>query len=70
MRIGIGYWLASDALTDTVGTIKKSVDRSPSEAAPSCDRDGMHRGGLWDTLPTLDDLPTGFVLDEESARTE
>jgi hypothetical protein len=70
LRIGVGFSLATDPLTDTVETLAKAVDRQPSAAAPTCDADGLHHGGLWDTLPTLDDLPTGFVLDEESSRVE
>lgn len=65
LRVGLGVAWATDPSPDTVDVMKRAIDRASSQEPESCDRDGMHHGGLWDTLPILDDLPTGFVLSEE-----
>lgn len=66
LRIGVGFSLATDPLLDVLTALRKSIPHEATNHSVTCDQDGFHRGGIWDTLPDLDDLPSGFVLDGES----
>jgi hypothetical protein len=65
VQLGQGVALAGDPLVDVSGVLKKTIDRAEGGDATPVDGDGMRTGGLWDMLPRLEDLPEGFVLDEE-----
>jgi hypothetical protein len=57
--------LGGDSITPALEIMRKIVDRQPGQGATPTDADGMRTGGLWDMLPTLDDVPEGLTFDED-----
>lgn len=72
VRRGTVVWLyvaqghGAAEIADTVGEIAAAMpEREISVVGVTIDELGQHRGGLWDLLPTLDDVPAGLILDAE-----
>jgi hypothetical protein len=61
-----GAILWGDPLVDALNVLEKTVGRAPGNETIKIASNGMRVGGLWDMLPLLNDLPEGFVFDEES----
>jgi hypothetical protein len=57
--------LAGDAVGAAADVTRTVISREPGETATPEAEGGMRTGGLWEMLPTLDDLPSGLVFDED-----
>ena len=57
--------LAGNAVGTASDVTKAVIDRQRGDDATPVADNGMRSGGLWDMLPTLDDIPSGLVFDED-----
>lgn len=58
--------LARDPLQYVLQLYDTLSDREPTADAVSEDAGGLHRGGIWELPPTLEDLPAGLVFGSDS----
>lgn len=57
----------TDPLLELAGIAEKLIDRTPKPKDAPLNNDGLRQDGLWNMLPTLHDVPEGFVVDNEAA---
>jgi len=63
-----GLWSVSDdgnAVTVLADFAEHTLKRWPN-TSKMIEKNGMHSGGLWDSMPTLSDMPEGASLAYES----
>lgn len=65
----VGGALAGDPLTDLAMVARNIEGREPANAiaTPPATPQGVGSGGIWDRLPTLADMPDGFVFKSDQS---
>ncbi len=67
VSICYGEGKITDPLSELAEIAEKLVDRTPKSKDAPLNSDGLRQDGLWNMLPTLSDIPEGFVVDDEAA---
>jgi hypothetical protein len=65
VHIAIGVALRGDPTPDLVDILTITTNRNEGGRATPANASGHRTGGLWDLLPGLDDVPSGFAITDE-----
>jgi len=65
LRVMLCAALVEDPFPYITSVYDVIVRRKPSDD-PETLEDGYHTGGVWDMLPTIDDVPSGLVFHEDT----
>lgn len=69
LQITIGAAFAGNPIPAMEAFVRLLDSRWPDDTEEAQDADGNPSGGLWSAIPVLADMPSGFIVEEESDET-